>query len=48
MHADGRVNHLFGDGRVVSIVGSGAKAISADAYLALVTRNGGEDARYSE
>jgi hypothetical protein len=48
MHAEHRVNHLFGDGRVASIVGSGPKAISADVYLALVTRNGGEDASYAE
>lgn len=48
MHEDGRVNHLFADKHVVSILGSGPKAISANVYLALVTRNGGEDDSYSE
>ncbi|MEX2187286.1 MAG: DUF1559 domain-containing protein [Pirellulales bacterium] len=48
MHEGHRINHLFGDKHVASIVASGPNAISANVYLALVTRNGGEDEKYSE
>jgi hypothetical protein len=42
MHGGGLVNHLFADGRTVAIRGNGPNRISANVYLALVTRDGNE------
>jgi hypothetical protein len=48
MHAGGQVNHLFADGRVLAIQASGPNTISANVYLALVSRDGGEPDKYDQ
>jgi hypothetical protein len=48
MHEGNVVNHLFADTHVTSIVSSGPKGISANVYLAFVSRNGQELDRYAE
>lgn len=44
-HAGGPVVHMFGDKRVVSIQSMGPQQVSANVYLAIVSRNGAEPDR---
>ncbi|RIK81558.1 MAG: hypothetical protein DCC68_08330 [Planctomycetota bacterium] len=48
LHNGGMVNHMFGDKRVVPIRAIGPTQIPAEIYLALVSRDGGESARWEQ